>query len=242
MSNAKFHGNEVFSRLLTGMPGALFTRDLEHLKMYWASWLETTLTRDLPLLFKRNYDPDVALAILNRMLEMLREGELPSLNHFHQPARILRNYLDALSQIFVVDRISCHPAGFGKEVWLFGDGGLASYLMGKTDGLSAQKSLVRQFLNNEWRVHQTLENELNVHTYYKSAQGSPVDAIFQNVPILISSDASEISSRLSWVERPIRGAMKKLGAKTGIITGPVDKIIAAKDNDGVSVVPWSALC
>lgn len=223
-----------------GMPGVAFIRDGEHRRMYWSSWLETVVTRDLPRLFKRGYDPDTALAILERMGTVLSEGELPALHHFPQPARVLKNYLDGLCQIFVVDRVSIHPAGVGKDVWLFGDGGLAGFLMRKTDGIEAQRSLVRHFLHNEWMFHKSMGDDLKVFGYYKTAQGTPIDAVIDGVPILITSDANAVSSRLSWVERPLRGAMKKLGARLGVIAAPIDKVIPAKANGGIAVVPWSA--
>lgn len=222
-----------------GMPGVAFIRSIEHQKMYWSSWLEATLTRDLPRFFKRNYDPDLAMDILKRMAEVLKEGELPALHHFSQTARILKNYLEALKEIFVLDKITIHQAGVGKDIWLFGDCGLAGHLMEKTEGLEAQLALARHFLHNEWMVHNSLATSANLIKYYKTAQGTPVDAVIDGIPILVTSDAKAVASRLSWVERPIRGAMKKLEAKRGIIVAPVDRIISAKSNDGVAVVPWS---
>jgi uncharacterized protein len=237
----RFSSGEIAKALPKGgMPGAMFIREKDNLEMYWSSWLETTLTRDLPPLFKRGYDPDIALSLLEKMATLLKEGELPSLHHFSQSARVLRNYFDAMQQIFMLDRVSCHAAGTGKEIWLFADSGLAAYLMKNTAGVAAQNSLARHFLHNEWRVHQSFQNDLSVYSYYKTAQGTPIDTVIQNVPILITADAKELSTRLSWVERPIRGAMKKLGSKTGIIAGPVDYIIRGSENNGVSIVPWSA--
>jgi predicted AAA+ superfamily ATPase len=222
-----------------GMPGAAFVRDDEHRQLYWSSWLETTLNRDLPRLFSRGYDPDVALSLLQQLGKALREGQLPTIAHFDLPPRRLRQYLDALCEIFVLQRVPMHSRGRGKDVWLCVDSGLARFLMGEIHGLSAQLSLCRHFLWNEWLVHQSLQASMESFHYYKSAQGSPVDAVLEGVPILVTADADAVSRRLSWLERPLRGAMKTLEANSGIIAAPVDHIIPATSNDGVAIVPWS---
>lgn len=236
----RYSSSEIAQTMQSGgMPGVAFTRDDAHRQMYWDSWIETTLTRDLPRLFKRNYDPDIAHSILQRMGRVLADGELPSLAHFAMPARKLRDYLDALCDIFVTRRVSIHEHGQGKEIWLLGDGGLARHLMRDVAGVPAQLSLSRHFLWNEWLVHRSLQSSSDVFRYYKSAQGAPIDAVIDGVPILITADASAVAKRLSWLERPLRGAMRTLDSATGIIAAPIDRIIPARKNDGVAVVPWS---
>ena len=243
LNKPRFTSVDVSKTMQTGgMPGVAFIRDPEHRRLYWDSWVETTITRDLPRLFKRNYDPDLAGAILHKIGQLLSDGELPSLHHFSQPARILRNYLSAMQEIFVLDRIPIHESGLGKDIWLLGDCGLASYLMPKHEGTEAQRSIIRHFLWNEWRVRQSFESKLPFFRYYKSAQGTPIDAVIDGIPILITADAKAVSTRLSWLERPVRGAMKTLKSNFGIIVAPVDRTITAKSNDGVAVVPWSAWC
>ena len=230
------------SMQLGGMPGVAFMRDAEHRDVYWKSWLDTTLTRDVPRIFKRSYDPDVALGILNRMGQVLADGELPTLHHFSQPARLLRQYFSSFEEVFLVDRIPVHESGKGNDVWLAGDSGLAGYLMSIAGRKPSQLSLVRHFLWNEWYIRHHQQDMLRTFQYYKSAQGSPIDAIIDGVPILVTDDASAVGRRLQWLERPLRGAMKTLGAKHAVIVAPIDHIITAKSNDGIAVVPWSVWC
>jgi hypothetical protein len=110
--------------------------------------------------------------------------------------------------------------------------------MGKEMGDGATLTLIRHFLWNEWRCLMSYRGERLEPCYFKSAQGSPVDAVIDNVPIRIVSSLTQIQKRLSWEERPLRGAMKKLKSPFGILTGPVEKVTLPEENGGVAIVPW----
>lgn len=223
-----------------GMPIPAFLRESEQREFYWRSWLETTLLRDLSRFFKRGYDSDFAYSLLNRIGALLREGELPTLKHFSQPTRKVRTYLSAMQEIFLVRKISCHPDGIGKEVWILMDSGLAAYLMGKATGEGSSLSLIRHFLWNEWISQAEYQGRRPERIYYKSAQGSPVDAVFDGVPFRVVASTSAISRQLKWEERPLLGAMKKLDSKVGYLIAPVDSVTLPPKKGGIGILPWSA--
>ena len=223
-----------------GMPVPAFLRETSQRDLYWRSWLETTLLRDVARFFRAGYDPDFSYRLIQRMGVILNEGELPTLKHFKEPARKVRSYLSALQDVFLVRKIACHPEGIGKEAWLFMDSGLAAHIMGKSLGEAVTLSLVRHFLWNEWACQREYQGSKLPRVYYKSAQGSPVDALLDGVPFRIVADARAVSRRLSWEERPLLGAMKKLGAKFGYLVAPVDTVIPPGRKGGVGVLPWTA--
>jgi predicted AAA+ superfamily ATPase len=236
----RFH-SEALGRaaLAGGMPIPAFMRDQAQRHLYWRSWLETTILRDLSRFFKRGFDPDFAFALLDKMAYLLREGELPTLKHFSQPARKVREYLSAMEEIFLLRKINCHPSGIGKEVWLLMDSGLAAYLMGTAIGENVTLSLVRHFIWNELNIQAEYQGKRLARIYYKSAQGNPVDIVIDNIPFRIVSTQASLIKRRDWEERPLGGAMKKLGAKFGYLIGPVDKIEMPPKNGGIGVLPWT---
>lgn len=222
-----------------GMPVPAFLRQTEQRDLYWRSWLETTIYRDLARFFKRNYEPDLALSLLTKMASIMREGELPTLRHFKQPARQVRAYFLAMQEIFLLRKVSCHPEGIGKEVWILMDSGLAAYLMGNAPGESALLSIARHFLWNEWGTQREYQGKPFERVYYKTAQGSPVDAIFDGIPFRIVASATSVTRQLKWEERPLIGAMKKIGSKAGYLVAPVDSVHLPGKKGGIGILPWS---
>ena len=174
------------------------------------------------------------------MATILREGELPTLKSFSQPARKVRTYLAAMEEIFLLRKINCHPQAIGKEVWLLMDSGLAAHLMGTALGEGATLSLVRHFIWNEINIQAEYQGKRFSRMYYKSAQGSPVDFVIDNIPFRIVPNVTGITRQLHWEERPLHGAMKKLGARYGYLVGPIDKVILPPKHGGVGIIPWTA--
>jgi predicted AAA+ superfamily ATPase len=223
-----------------GMPVPAFLRDHHQRDLYWRSWLETTILRDLARYFSRGFDPDFAFSLLEKMASVLREGELPTLKHFQGPVRKIRSYLSAMEEIFLLRKINCHALGIGKEIWLLMDSGLAAYLMGTTLGEGVTLSLVRHFVWNEIHLQAEYQGKRFSRMYYKSAQGSPVDFVIENIPFRIVPNTSSLTQQLSWEERPLHGAMKKLGAEVGYLIGPTDKAHIPSKKGEVGILPWTA--
>lgn len=222
-----------------GMPFPAFLHDGEQRKLYWQSWLETTLVRDLARFFPRGIDPDFAFLILDKISAALRNGELPTLKHFPNPAHKVRQYLSAMESIFLIRKINCHPDGIGKEVWLLADSGLAAYLMGQTMGEGCTLSLIRHFLWNEVVCQAHYQAIRLAKYYYKSAQGSPVDFILDGVPFRIVPTVTSVTRQLKIEERPLLGAMKKLNSPVGYLLAPVDTPQLPPKKGGVGILPWT---
>lgn len=226
--------------LAGGMPVPAFMRDKEQRDLYWRSWLETTIFRDLSRFFSRGFDPDFAFLLLERMADILRQGELPTLKHFSYPARKVRTYLSAMEEIFLLRKINCHALGVGKEVWLLMDSGLAAYLMGVSHGENITLSLVRHFIWNEISAQAAYQGRRLTRVYYKSAQGSALDFVLDNVPFRIVPNVTGFTQQRDWEERPLRGAMKKLGSPFGYLIGPADKAEIPTKKGDIGVLPWTA--
>lgn len=218
-----------------GMPVPMFLRSLQQEHEYWKGWVETAIYRDMMKCFRGSYRPEIALSILRTMGSVLASGELPTLLHFDIDARRLRNYLEALETIFVARRIPCHSKGYGKDVWIFGDGGMAKFFMGKAESDGATLSLVRHCLWNETSSLLGALGDSDERLYFKSQRGNPIDWVWNNIPMKIVTSLQ----RQEWQERALHGAAKALGSKISFLIAPVDRGSPPPKAGGVGILPWS---
>ena len=218
-----------------GLPVPLFTRDENQRNLYWQGWFETTLFRDLSRVYGKGYDPDLANLILNRIGTVLSEGEFPTTRVFRQSSRKIKNYLNAMGNIFLLRKIPCHLDGIGQDVWLPTDSGFAHFLMPKKIGSAAQLTLARVYLMNEILANAEYLGEKLKWIYFKSQHGHPIDFIWNGTPVKI---IAHVSGSYGWEERAIFGAMKKLGSKIGILVAPIDESYRPKK--GIMILPWSS--
>lgn len=232
---ARFDTTEFTIRMVNGgMPVPAFFRDPKQALTYWTGWLETTIYRDLPRVFRGRYQPDRALFILREFGRFFREGELPTTSHFSLDARTLRKYLLAMEDIFLVRPIPCHPKGSGREVYYLGDSALVAFLMETTQGEGATLSLARHCLANELLIQLSMMDSPHTLYYFKSHKGTPVDFIWGDHPLKLIAEGSTSG----WSERAVHGAMRTLATKKGFMVAPIETGETVKA--GIGRVPWSA--
>jgi len=219
---------------LGGLPIPMFARDPEQRRMYWRSWLDSILYRDIRRFVGRNYNPELALRILQQAAMTLAQGDVPTLKNFPQKSTLVRQYLAAFTDCFLLHKLDCHDAGTGKEIWVFGDTGLLDSLLPQQAGEGVNLALARTYLYNELAAGLEYASLPRMSTYFKSARGTPVDLIWEGVPIKVVARTSS----LGWEERSLAAAMKKLGADRGILAAPVRTPTLEKK--GISVLPWSS--
>lgn len=217
-----------------GLPTPLFTRGAEERKIFFTGWLETTVERDAARTFRGRYDPDIAWSILRQMGRALADGEAPTLRHFRQSARTLRRYLQALEDVFLLQKLSPHEASVAQDIWLPADTGIASHLMEGTLGEGRTLSLGRIFVLKEIRALAEYAGKRAPPVFYKSARGTPVDFLWSNTPIKVSASPR---ARVAYDERALAAAMRKLKAKSAIIAWANDGIEI--EPGGISHVPWT---
>ncbi|MBU6154688.1 MAG: AAA family ATPase [Bdellovibrionales bacterium] len=235
---ARFEIESWAQRMISGgMPVPAFMRSAQERQLYWSSWLETTIYRDLAPFIPGKFDPDIAFGLLNRMVRVIEDGEIPTLKHFSQPARTVRKYLDAMCEIFLLKRFLCHESGTGKDIWYFFDSGLLSHLLKNTSGEAATLGLCRHFLMNEISARHGFMGARFDRTYYKTARSDLVDFVINGIPFKVVPSVSGITNQRGWQEKPLLSAMRKLNSKTGFLIGPTNKIELPKK--GVGLIPWS---
>jgi uncharacterized protein len=220
-----------------GMPVPMFTREELHVEQYWKSWLDTTIYRDTARFFKRGFDPEFAFEIVHGIAQAMSNGELATLSNIKiKNARKANVYLSALEDVFLLKRTRCHQEGVGKDCWMFFDGGFTNFMMNFSGFKTTESALtlIRHFLFNETSVKLELMKKRDDRTYYKSAKGSPVDWVWDNVPYKIIQSTKSIG----WEEKALIGSMKKLGSKVGYLVAPVDFATKPKAKGGIGILPW----
>jgi predicted AAA+ superfamily ATPase len=229
------HTPSEVSRYLVhgGLPSPLFMRDASQRDLYFQSWIETTIYRDAARAYGKNYDPDFAYRLLLEIARILNDGLLPSTTNMRLNTRKIKRYLEAFCEVFLLNRIACHPNGVGKDVYLLADTGIASHLMNKSMSDESTHSLLRIFVLNEFLSLHRYQGKLLVPTYFKSAKSDPVDLVVNDVPLLIVP-GSKVNG---WDTRSIEGMMKKLNIKKGIVLSGSSETIQEKV--GISQLPWS---
>lgn len=231
----RFKASDVASYLNTGgMPAPMFMRASEQREIYFQSWIETSLFRDAARAYGKNYDPDFAYRVLQDLSRLHKDGIMPTTSHMKFDARKIRRYLQAFCDIFLITKIAIHEAGVGKDAYLFSDAGIAQHLIGQR-ALSedSTRSLLRIFLINELSALHRYQGKHLSLLYYKSQKSDPVDFIWNDIPIYISTS----SKNNAWTLRPLEGAMKKLKSKKGILLTPTDQVDLQKS--GISTLPWA---
>ena len=231
----RFKMEDVFKNISSGgLPVPLFARDDEQRKLYFQNWLDTTIIRDVARVYGKGYNPDISWSILRQAKAMLQNGEWISLRSFKQNSRVVRKYLSAFEDTFLVQKIPCHEAGVGEDVWIVSDSGIAKHLLESNIGQGIHLSLGKIFIFKEILSNLEYAGRPYHPVYYKSTHGTPVDLIGKNVAIKITI---ETKSGLSYEERSLAGAMKKLKLPYGLLVAPVDKIECPKK--GITIVPWT---
>lgn len=217
-----------------GLPVPVFTREEAERESYFKNWLETTLVRDVARVYGRGYDLDIGWSILRQLGKILQDGEWPTLRSFKQESRLLRRYLAAFEDVFLIRKIPSREEAVGGDAWIFTDSGIARSVIGTKFGQGTSLSLARIFLANEILATFEYAGKTLHPFYYKSARGSPVELVGPDSLVKITTETRE--GGLSYEERALAGAMKKLQRKTGLLVAPVDRF--DPPGKGISLVPW----
>ncbi|MBI3540771.1 MAG: ATP-binding protein [Deltaproteobacteria bacterium] len=217
-----------------GMPVPLFSRDASVRSQYWKNWIATTLGRDLARVYGRGYDADFAEKVLFEIVRHHQQGVFPTLGDFRYDSRRTKKYLSALKNVFIVRSLPCHEMGIGKDVFYLSDSGMAHALMNHAPGELIALTLTRIFVLNEIMANVHYAGQTPRWSYFKSRKGTPLDLVWNNVPIKIIVSTHQTG----WEERAVEGARKTLQSKVGLLVGPTDHITLPK-KQGIGLVPWT---
>ena len=217
-----------------GMPVPLFSRDASVRSQYWKNWIATTLGRDMARVYGRGYDADFAEKVLFEIVRHHEQGIFPTVGDFRHDSRRTKKYLIALRNVFIVSTLPCHSTGTGKDVFYLSDSGMACALMNHPTGELASLALTRIFVLNEIFANTHYAGQIPRWSYFKSRKGTPLDLVWNNIPVKIVASTRQTG----WEERAVEGARKALQSKVGLLVGPTDHVTLPK-KQGIGLVPWT---
>lgn len=156
-----------------GMPELFFLRDESEWEQQCQSWIETTCFRDLSRILKKNFDPELALNVFTEVIRSLPPTATEVANKLNKDSRVVKRYLDALTQILVLIKISPYLLGVGKDHYIAIDSGLVHFNVGSEEAQLRSHVLIQAlslFENNGLGRPQVF--------YYHSTKKSFVPLIF----------------------------------------------------------------
>jgi len=235
---SRFTIKDAFDQFFCGgLPVPLFTRDRSNIRNYFQSWMETTVLRDVMRAFGAGYNSDIAYSILERLAFILGEGEYASLKHFKQPSRLLRKYLHAFEDVFLIQKIPPHDEATGSDIWTFSDTGIYSHFCKDILGEGIELSMARIFAIKEIKALCEYSENRTRFTYFKTARSAPVDLVWNQAIVKISHLPMK---RIEYDLRPTRSAMNHLKINRALVLTAVEKTEIQKEKkQQITVAPWT---
>jgi len=225
---------DSFSEYLSrgGMPFPMFLRDHLQRSLYWQGWLSTTILKDLSTQVKREFNPDFAFELIQRVVKLHEDGQYPTISKIHEGnPRKAKRYLEAMEAIFLLRRRRCHSSGTGLDAWFFNDVGLLNHLLQGAGGEGATLALYRHALWNELSALISLHSGRSMLPYFKSGRGTEVDFVLDGTPVRIVPLNSTGRGPWGWYDKALKGAQKALKVKNRVMLAPIQKAEIHTDSD-----------
>ncbi len=146
-----------------GMPGFFSVRDQEERSALIQDWLDLTCLRDIQQFKTLNLDGELADSIL-KLTAVLEEPSRAAIARATRvdPRRI-GTHLEALTELFVLQKLNPHPSGTGKPIYLPLDVGIAEYL-----GASMIRRLHIWLMNERMAKNAYFDQKRKSFYYYRS--------------------------------------------------------------------------
>lgn len=219
-----------------GLPVPAFLRDEHSRHEYWKNWTDTTIARDAAKAYGRGFDVEFCYSLLKSMGQALSEAEYPSLVYLSGDKRKCKKYIQALEDIFILQRWTVDASGVGNDHWTFGDSGMAYYFADKKSGSGLQLSIARHALITEIYAFLEYNSIPYRRNYFKSEKGAVIDFVIDSIPFRVVNE-SKSSASFAYEERALAGAMKALSSEKGFLLAPIENAHIPKK--GIGILPWT---
>ena len=155
-----------------GLPGIFAVREASERDSLLNDWLELTIERDIHLFPAVKFDSNLARKIILAVVN-LNYPDLNSIAKFcSKDSRVVQRHLEALSTLFVFNKLNPHPSGTGKPIYFLCDVALATML-----GASFEKQLYTWAVHEIFAKQSYLDQYKNNYYFYRNAKGSLIHLI-----------------------------------------------------------------
>jgi predicted AAA+ superfamily ATPase len=217
-----------------GMPGIFAIREDEERSALLQDWIDLICLRDIHQFQKLKLNSELAYLIL-KQCSVLDEPTTPNIaKALRTDPRRINTHLRVLTELFVLQRLDCHPSGRGKPIFLPLDPGVAHFL---------GASLIRRthiFLMNERLCSNAYSREKRKVFYYYRSTGKKMihlveDSIDSPLRALQVLDAERIKKTDAEL---MKAFLKKNPGARGEVYAPLPRPQLIND---IRFVPWENL-
>ena len=147
-----------------GMPAIAFVRDPQARSDLIQDWVDLTCSRDIHQFKKLKLDSNLAYSILRECAVQDFPTQANIARKLNTDSRRIGTHLNALCELFVVNRIDPHPSGTGKSIYLLLDAGIAHFL-----GANLERRLHILLVNEKMAKNSYFGKKRNRYFYYRSS-------------------------------------------------------------------------
>lgn len=157
-----------------GMPGIFSVRGQGERESLMKDWLDLTVQRDLSLIPKLKFNSELAYTILEQIAILPEPTAGAIAKSCKKDLRVIHSYLQALSTLFVINKLNPSTLGTGKPIYFLLDVAFASFF-----GASFERQL-HTVLLNELLCRISYRGELHSElSYYRTPKGSWVHLLIK---------------------------------------------------------------
>ncbi len=217
-----------------GLPGIVFVRDEENRSRLIEDWIEIICSRDIHQFKGWRLDTDIAKDIIGLCATLDEPTCAAIARKLRQTGRKIQKHLDALMQLFALQKVNPHPDGRGKSIYYPIDSAIVKFLGG-----DLHRQLVVTLMNEvlcEWHYVKLKTPKLY---YYRSASKNRIDLVVGEnsddvTAYQIFSNESVPETQMN-ILRALQEKVKKLKVNC-YYPGPTSIMI-----DKFKILPWEEM-
>jgi len=217
-----------------GMPGIFSIREDEAKTSLFDDWIDLVVRRDIHEFKTVRLEGDICREILRLCCELEAPTQAELARKLHVSTRSTQKHLEALTELFVLQKLLPHPLGTGKPIFLPLDTGIAHHL-----GAPLLKRL-QIWVMNERLAHNTyFESKRSTFYYYSSKAKTRIHLIESR------ADRTEIAYQCfdrETIKKTDAVLMQSFLTKNpkaqGMVLAP---LLEPTDRLGISFRPWCSL-
>lgn len=217
-----------------GMPGIFAVREEEAVSNLFDDWIDLVVRRDIHEFKAIRLDGDICRETLRLCCELEEPSQSEIAKKLHVSTRTTEKHLNALTELFVLQKLLPHPSGTGKPIFLPLDTGIANHL-----GAPLLKRLQIWVMNERLAHNAYFESKRSIFYYYRSKAKTMIH--------LIESRADRTEIAYQCFERELikktdavlmKSFMEKNPKSSGMILAP---LLESTERLGVPFHPWTHL-
>jgi predicted AAA+ superfamily ATPase len=217
-----------------GMPGIFSVREEEAVNSLFDDWIDLVVRRDIHEFKTIRLDGDICRETLRLCCELEEPSQAEISKKLHISTRATEKHLNALNELFVLQKLLPHPSGTGKPIFLPLDTGIANHL-----GAPLLKRLQIWTMNERLAHNAYFETKRSTFYYYRSKAKTMIHLIESRM------DGTEIAYQCferEFIKKTdavlMNSFLEKNPKAKGMILAP---LLEPPERLGVSFIPWANL-